>query len=257
MSKEQTNIAFPQSGSRGAKPSYDMLLGQRDGLSHGLSWRDLLYLGGPTKQATWLDFEGSGTTLPSSISTDIASTGTVTRANSTLVHTTAATLNDHVTSAIASNWVTGYDWLYFDARVGTTAYTNVIIEVGLSDALSETGGVAFSDHTLAGVTDVATNALVFSFDTGGDATFNLCSVNAGTPSAISTGVTPANNFFYKFGLAISPDLDAHVFVNDEYLTTVTNAVATGAFLGLWFSVKALVAGAKTVALDYAGISQNR
>lgn len=255
--QHQSNIAFPQAGSAGAKRDFDIVLGALDGYPVELEYRDLLFHGGPSVQAYWNDFHGSAGT-PENITVDAASTGTSTLSYSTLATATAATLNDHTTAAIAPVWGTNFgEWIVFEARFLISALTTVAVEVGLSDALSETGGLAFSNHTVAGVTDVATDAVVVAFDSAGDAGFNVCSVNNGTPSAVATGVTPVALTYNTVRIAISPTRDAHVFIDNNRVAIVEDAVANNVALGAWITVKALAGAIRSVQVDYLGISQKR
>lgn len=252
------NIAFSQDSSDAASQNY-LVLGSRRGTPQWFDWQDLLYTSGSFNHVTvWDDFVGPATTVPERWGTNLASTGTVTLGGTGELNLlTAATLNDFTTASTGLLWTVNKGWTFFDVRAKISALTTVAVEIGLSDALSEAAGLAFSNHTVASVTDVATNAAVFAFDSAGDANWNLLTVNAGTPAAVTVGSAPTAATYENFRIIVSPTGDVYGYHNGTLVSRVKNAIATTAVLTGWFTIKALAGAARTLGLDYVGIVGER
>lgn len=259
-----SDIAHVQGGSLGA-PRDAYVIGARSGRPTFIPFEHIRtsFALGSGEQAAFFDhFFGNvgGADVPAPWSEDAGSTGTVLpegtagEAGGQAELTTAATTDDHITLALGAHWVVGSGdgWLFFEASVQVDQLTETILEVGLSDALSETNGLAFSDHTVAGVTDVATDALIFAFDTDAGANWLINAVNDGAPQAVDSEVA-ATTDFVTLTIEVSPDGDAYFYVNGNLVAEVEEAVAVDAALTPWLSLVALEDSAKTASVDYVGI----
>lgn len=249
-----SNISFPQGGDH-------LVLGARSGVPTRYEWQDLRNLFGANSAqhiSLFEDFLGVAADTPAPFVDDFGSTGTATVANSALALLTAATGDDWSTVALGTHWTISNGWTFFEARFKVNAITTVGFEVGLSDAVSETAGVAFSDHSVAGVTDVATNAIVFAFDTADTMTnIALNYSNDGTPGAVDLGVAPVADTYVSVRLEINEDGDVNVYVNGSFVTSVTAAIDPSATVGPWLTVLARTTSARTLSVDYVAVSGNR
>lgn len=166
---------------------------------------------------------------------------------------TGATDNNHNDIAYDLVHTVSGGWAFFEARIASiTAITTRAIEVGFSDALSETNGLAFtsSDSTPVAVAD---NAAIFQYntdDTPGDI-WVAASVNAGgTPQATALTAAPVADTYQTLRVEVSPEGDAYFYVAGSLVATLTDAVATTAVLTPWVAVKTLAGSAVTVNVDY-------
>lgn len=262
---KQTNSNFgvAQSGSYGARRA-GVVLGAVDGQATFHTYSSLRYaLSRGTEYATFeTHFLGGrgATTATSPLVSNLASTGTVATVNGQLggviALSTAATDNDYVTLTLDTNFSAEKGWLFFETRLMLPLITAIVVEAGVSDAVSETAGMAFSDHTVVGVTDVATDALIFAFDTAGLANWVVNSAKAGTPKAFNTGVVAIESIYNNFAFAISPDGDAYAYINDVLVATIEKAITSNVALTPWVTVVTTTnAGAvRALRLDYLAIS---
>ena len=176
----------------------------------------------------------------------LLNTGTTDESHATLVRT----LTFPVTASLT----------LIEARLKISAITDVVFEFGLSDALSETGGLAFSSHDSTPVA-VATNAAIMAWHAenttpGETSTYlEIDTVNASTAARTATTQAFAAATYYTFAIAIDSDGDAGFFVNGTSVGSKTTAVATSAVLTPWISVKVKEASAaRTVTVDYIRVS---
>lgn len=167
--------------------------------------------------------------------------------------------DDHATLALGLHWLVSNGWTFFEARVkSVTAITLRGIEVGLSDAVSETNGLAFSDHSAAGVTAVADDAVIFGYDTDASmTTWASNSVNGGgTPQATDLDDAPGTSW-QSLAIAVNADGDAFFYVDGVLVDTHASAVATTAVLTPWISLKSLSGAIKSIDVDYVAIAGAR
>lgn len=164
--------------------------------------------------------------------------------------------NDHATLALGLHWLVSNGTIVFEAAVkSVTAITVRAIEVGLSDALSETNGLAFSSHDATPV-DVATNAAVFGYNTDDSmTTWSALAVNAGTPVYADTEVAPSTSGFQRLGIVIDSAGNVHYYIGGvgqpaNFIATHSLGIATTALLTPWITLKSLSGAAKTINLDY-------
>ena len=256
-----SDIALVQGGSQGS-PRDAFVIGARSGRPTFIPFKQIrssFALGSSDQVAFFDHFVGNvgGSAVPVPWSEDAGSTGTVLPEGGTggqAELTTAATTDDHITLALGAHWLVGAGlsgWLFFEGRVQLDDLTESILEVGLSDALSETAGLAFSDHTVAGVTDVATNAAMFAYDSDAGGNWLVNAVNAGTPQAVDTGVA-ATTSFVELAIEVSPDGDAYFYIDGSLVATVEDALAAVAVTP-WLSLVALEDAVKTASVDYVGV----
>jgi len=162
--------------------------------------------------------------------------------------------NANATLVLGLHWLVSNGWTVFKARVkNVTAITARAVEIGLSDALSDANGQAFTSHDETPVA-VATNAALFGFNADDSmTTFSACSVNADVAAVTVSAGTPAATYT-KYEIRISAAGTAYFFVNNVRVATHALAVATTAVLTPWISVTNLTAAtARSIDVDYVGV----
>lgn len=276
--QHNSNYAVYQAGSEGASDA-GVVLGALDGLptKHDyLSLRTVFMgAGSPDHVALFDDFVGNAvltawlltqqaTGTPSGTHAIVAAQ----RGGVSRLTTDTEANTDYVSLAAGLNWYVGAGRLFFEARIRPVAaadLVNVKIEVGLSDATSETGGsaaangLAFSDHVTP--TAVATNALIFGFQEGASDTTNwkVLGVNAGTITAAdSGGSAPAAETWVTLGIVVDANGTARFYINGTLVHTETSAIATTALLTPWISIKNYGdTNANALDIDYILIAGSR
>lgn len=269
-----SNIASVQGGSSDAKRSA-FVIGAQSGRPTFIPFQDVrnsMSLGSGT-QVTFFDhFVGNLglSTPPAPWSEDVNASGTAAgtarikgtsglQSGQIELATGTDAQNDHITLALGTHWVVGAGqdgWLFFETNVQLDVVTDAILEVGLSDAVSETAGLAFSDHSVAGVTDVATDAVVLAFDSAEGTTWLANVVNNGTPQASDTNVTVSASNRYTIRIEVSDGGDVYFYVNNNMVASFDEGVAVDATLGPWISAKTLSTGPVvdvTANIDYISI----
>jgi hypothetical protein len=261
-----SNLSFPQTGSAGVERA-GIVVGAKDGEANLYSYKDLRYA-----LASGVDYfvfeehflgNQGATTVPSPLKGTLTALGTTATVSGEVggifALTTKAEDNAYVTVALDTNFTCENGWLFFKSRVNLIALTDVVLEVGLSDAISETAGLAFSSHTLAGVTDVATDAVVFAFDSAGETTWVVNTSKNGTPQAADTDVTPTANTYTEFEIRLNTAGTGYFYINDVLVATVENAITSTSKLTPWVSIvtTANAGVAKSVRLDYVGVLGSR
>lgn len=170
--------------------------------------------------------------------------------------TTGGASGNHATLAYGLHWDVSNGDVNFRAYVASaTAVASRVIEIGLSDAVSETEGLAFSNHSLASVASVADDAAVFAFDTGDVTTTNWVACTSrdeatDVVSAVDTGVAPTADEFQLFEIRIRSTGDATFWINGSQVASVSEAVNADSILTPWVSVSTLAASAVSVDVDY-------
>ena len=173
----------------------------------------------------------------------------------------------HATLASDLSFASDGTLLLVEARVRIDDIAETAIEFGVSDAQSESGGLAFTSHDSTPVA-VATDAAVFGFlhDTAGGETntnWSALTVNAGVAARVDTEVAPVAATFalLQVVLALNTDtseVDASFFVNGTQVAAVADAVDVGVPLYVWLSTKNFeAADAKLVEADYIRATQDR
>jgi hypothetical protein len=254
-----TNLGLVQAGSAGVQRA-GITIGAQAGQGVLVGWQDARFslLSENPAYATFFD-HFLGDSLKNQWATDVSTGATIAivggQAGGVIAFTTDADDNDHATLGLGLNYLVSNGWIFFEARVrNVTASTARAVEIGLSDALSETAGLAFSNHSVAGVTDVADNAVIFGYDTDASMTAWAANwANAGTPGALNTGVAVDHTTWHKFAIAVNSAGDAFWYIDGVLVASRASAIATTALLTPWVSLKSLSAAAKTVQCDYAGI----
>jgi hypothetical protein len=204
------------------------------------------FLGGTLRDEWQTDIEGSGT-----IAVNAGLGGTVRI-------TTDATTADRATLALGLHHKPSLGGIWATARIASvTALTTRTIEFGISDAVSETAGLAFSSHDATPV-DVATNGAVFGYNAGESMTaWSALAVNAGTPVYADTGATLTAGTYQVLSLHVNSAGDVRYYVDGVLVAThLLGVLATGTYT-LWCSVVTGADEAKVVDLDYAGIISAR
>lgn len=254
MANANANWAFEQGAG-------NVLLGSLAGYSTEHTYDDIQRLfsnaGAVLYSGLYDDFLGAA--LDSRWNTDVSTGATVAvnaQQDGAIRLSTDTDDDDHATLSLGLHWLVSKGYTFFEARVKTvTASTLRAIEVGLSDALSETNGLAFSDHSVAGVTAVATDAAIIGFDTDASMTnYALDTVNAGgTAAAVTTGVAPSTSY-QRLGLIVDSAGNCYCFIAGVLVATALLAVATTSVLTPWISLKSLSGAIKSIDVDYVSIS---
>lgn len=211
-------------------------------------------VGSPTRIGYFDDFLGAA--VSTRWATDLSTGATIainSQVGGAIRFSTDTDDDDHATLALGLNFKVGSGILWFGARVkAVSAITLRAIEVGVSDALSETNGLAFSNHSAAGVTAVATDAVMFGYDT--DASMTKWAANAvnagGTPQAEDTGVAPSTSY-QDLEIVIDTDGNAQFYINGTLITTFTDALAVDTLVTPWISLKSLSGAIKSIDVDFA------
>mgnify|MGYP003419394585 CR=1 FL=1 len=206
-----------------------------------------------------------GDTIDSTYATAIGTNGTVTASSGSNVHaallTTSATNPDWATMALGLQWPVNATLTLFEARIKLSAITEVQLEVGLSDALSETAGLAFSSHDVTPVA-VATNAAMFGFHNSSSpseatAYWSKLSVIADVATQSFTTVPLVADTYVKLSIVVNSGGNVGFYINDVSVGSVEDAVATGAVLTPWISVKTSATVTKVLTVDYWRVAGSR
>lgn len=259
--QQNSDIAIAQAGSRGAQQT-GLVLGARSGQAQLFSPEALRFaLGGsPLNVSFFSDFLLSGDDGDLSFSgtggSEALQAGV---AGGVIRLTTGGTDGNFRAAALSPSWLVSAGYMFFEARVAVpTALTTHVVEVGLSDAVTETAGRAFSDHTPGGVTAVADDALVVGFEEGVTTFFHLLSINGGGDAAVvASNVTPVADEFNTIRIVVTPTGTAYFYIDGILQATVEEAVATDAILTPWISVVTADDAIANVDVDYIGITGER
>lgn len=207
-----------------------------------------------------------GDTIDPTYATATGTSGTVTASSGSGVHaallTTSTTSGEYITLALGLQWPANLAVTLFEARLKLNVLTEVIVECGLSDALSETGGIAFSSHDVTPVA-VATNAAMFGWHNAASPAENTTSlsiltVNNNSAAYLATTSHPlVADTYIKLSVVINSQGNAGFYINDVSVGSVEDAVQTSAVLTPWISVKTSNTTSKIVTLDYWRIAGTR
>jgi len=256
--KHNSDIAIAQH-----KDQATMVLGDKTGPnSTSLRWdvlRQALAGGFNQDYLTWFDhFLGdtlNGTYTPDlSTGATIACAGTLQGGAADFVTDTDD--NDHATLVLGLHWLVSTGVTEFVCRLtNVTAFTLRAVEIGVSDAVSETNGLAFSSHDATPVA-VADDAAVFAINSDESVvTWSLLQVNGGgTPTRQDSAVAPVAGTYQEFRIVITAAGAVSWFIDGtEVGTAVSSGIATTALLTPWITLKSLSGAAKTIRLDYLGM----
>lgn len=258
--QSNTDIGFVQAGSAGVSRA-GVVLGAKSGRPEFFDWESFrwaLVTNSPDYIAQFDNFGGAAlsTRWGTSLSTG-ATIATNAQVGGAIRFTTDTDDDDFAILSSGLNYRINNGWTVFSARVkSVTAITLRAIEIGISDATTETGGLAFSNHSTSGVTAVADNALVFGYDT--DASMTTWAANtvraAGTPTATAlTGLAPSLTY-QNFDILVNNQGDAWFYVDGNLVASKVDAIAPTAVVTLWIALKSLSAATKSIDVDFAGIS---
>ncbi len=254
MVQASANIAIEQQGNV-------LLVGGSTPRPTEINYEELKWLlaaqGSPSHYGFWEDFNGAA--ISTKIATNL-STGAAFAINSQLGGAARLSLdtddNDFGTVALGLNFSAVNGTLEFTCKVRqNTAITLRHVEIGISDALSETAGEAFS--SVATPTAVATDAAVLAIDS--DETITLWTAlsvkNGGTPQKTTTAVGPTADVYQVFKIAIDAQGNAFFYVNDALVATQLLAITVSASVPLtpWISLVSLSGAIKTLDVDYLGV----
>lgn len=247
-----TNIAFRQGGD-------SMLLGGPAGTPTEHDYdalRQSLSLGNGDFISYWDDFFGD--LLADEWAPNLSTGATIavnSQAGGAIRFTTDTDDTDFATLALGLHWLVSSGPTIFEARIKTvTATTLRAVEVGLSDAVSETNGLAFSSHDVTPV-DVADNAAVFGWNAAeSTTTWSLLSVNAGTPSQSFAASAALGTTYQTLRIVIAANGEARFYVNGTLLLTRASAVATTALLTPWITLKSQSGATKSIDVDYVHVA---
>lgn len=255
-----SNLARVQGGSQSAN---------RDGFVTGAMVGQPVFFNWAELQMSWLnnnpDFVSrfdhfTGAAISTAWATNLSTGATIAinaQQNGVIRFSTDTDDDDFATLALGLNFLVSKGWTFFEARVkSVTAITLRGIEVGVSDALSETNGLAFSNHSVTGVTAVADNAAVFGYDTDASMTawaLNTVNATVAAASALDPVTAPALTF-QRLGIAINAEGDAFFYLDGELVGSKQSAVATTAVLTPWITLKSLSGAIKSIDVDYIAIA---
>lgn len=256
-----SDIALIQNGSAGANRAA-FVVGARSGRPDVFEAEDVrraLAVNSSDQVGYWTHFVGGigGTGYPLWSVTAATGTASVLAATANGVWRLSATavINDFVCVGLGVHWLVSAGFHYFTAKVRIPTITLIKAEVGVSDALTETAGLAFSNHSVAGVTDVATDAAIFAFDTtASSANWLINYVKAGTPGAIDTDIPVVAGQWYELGIVVDENGNVWFYIDGNLVGTAELAVDTTALLTPWATVLATTAAIRTLDLDFVGIT---
>ena len=165
--------------------------------------------------------------------------------------------DDHATLVGALNLkLNTPGWLEVRLRQ-VTAATLRAVEVGLSDAKSEANGLAFASPNTP--TAVATDAVVFGYNTDEDAHWHLLSVNNGM--AQTTGLAAAHDAAADTWQVLRLEWDAAAnvtfYLDRARVGAHAAAVRTTIPLCVWITLKSLSGAAKAMDVDYVAYAYDR
>lgn len=258
-----SDISFPQAGSQGVS-SAAIVTGAKSGEPMKFPWQDVRFALGqgsidnPGSFTHWLGNEGLAT-IPAPWRATLASSGTIAVVagglNGILRETTAASNNDSVVAALGVNWQSADGYIFLEAEVDMPAIVTRVHEVGLGNAMTQTGGLNFSAHLASLPVAVASDAIVFAFDTAaGGANWVVSSVKGGgTPQGVDTGVVVTATTRYVLSMLIDNDGNAYCWINGDLVATITNAITPATLHTPWISTKAKAGTATVLNCDYIGI----
>jgi hypothetical protein len=187
------------------------------------------------------------------------------QANGAVRLTTHTDDNANATLALGLHWLVSNGPMAFWARfTNITAITARAVEVGVSDALSETNGQAFTSHDATPVA-VADDAALFGFNADDTmTTMAAVSVNGGgTPQQTQSVLTPVAATWNMVGIVIDAAGNAYFYTSTPgavptLVATHALAVATTALLTPWISITNLTAAtARTMDVDFVTIAGER
>ncbi len=167
---------------------------------------------------------------------------------------TSTTEDEYSTLAYALEFPALRTLTWIETRLKLSVLTDVAFEFGLSDALSETNGLAFSSHDASPVA-VATEAAVFGFhhETAGETTANLSllTAKAGTATQAFSSTALVADTYVKLALAVNIAGDVGFYINETLVGSArAAALTTSAVLTPWLTVKTYNTTAKTLTVDY-------
>lgn len=205
-----------------------------------------------------------GDTLRAEWDENVGGTGTVALGNtsgqSNAVLSSGATDESHSTLALSIGWDVGVTMMLIETRIKLSHLTELIAEIGFSDALSEADGIAFTSHDSTPVA-VAADAALFAFHnaTGGDALTNWSAVTVKTSGSTQRSDTAiaATTGWVKLTVAIDSAGNAAFYINGVKVVEVSGAVNTSATLTPWLSIKTKTAAERNLTVDYVLISSTR
>lgn len=258
--KVSTNIAQTQSGSIAAQ-NEKYVLGNKSGFPSEHGWEAFRYAlaAYDPSYLVWNE-HFLGAAVSSAITTTVSSGASFaisSAVNGIARATTGATDDNFVNVALSPNFnlpasSASNGFIEFEAKVRTTALTTRGIEVGLNDAVTETGGLAFSNHAVGSVTAVASKGYIFSYNTDDSiTTWHANWINNGTAYAANLGVTVAANTWYTLRLRADNDGRLAFFINGTKVYESSSFVETTAsVLTPWVSLKALAGASAIMDVDY-------
>lgn len=257
-----SDIAFAQQGPAGVGKgimALGNLYGNATHYNHDELQRILGTVGSADRVGYFDDFLGAA--VSTRWATDLSTGATIainSQVGGAIRFSTDTDDDDHATLALGLNFKVGSGILWFGARVkAVSAITLRAIEVGISDALSETNGLAFSNHSVGGVVDVATDAVMFGYDTDASMTkWAANAVKAGTPQAADTGVAPSTSY-QNLEIIVDVDGNADFYIDGTLVASLTAALTVDTLVTPWISLKSLSGAIKSIDVDFAYVMCER
>lgn len=257
--KNNTNLALIQAGSADVDRA-GFGIGAKTGFGTKHSYQSLrkaLMVHSEDYISTWDDFLGATLSTQWAVAVSASTTASISSQarEGKLSLVADATINHFANVGLGLHFLVSNGYTFFETRVkNTSVITARILEFGFSDALTETSGLAFSNH--ATPTAVADNAAIFGYSSAENALWKVNTVNATV--GLTTVLTAAPSTSYqKLGVIIEPTGTAHFFVDDVKVASVTSAVATTALLTPWLTLKTTAGTAATVDIDYVFVGGAR
>lgn len=242
-----------------------MSLGDASEVSDAFHFQDIRNVlgnaGGPGSIGFFDDFLGD--TFKAELAIDLAASSTAAlnqQAAGVMRLTTNAVGDAHATLALGLHWLVSNGPTIFRARIKhVTAITARMVEIGLSDALTEANGQAFTSHDATPVA-VADDAAIFGFNTVDSMTqYSALSVNGGgTPQVTEDVETPALTYS-DLMIIVDRAGNAYFYEGLEPVLVATHllAVATTALLTPWISITASTTTAVVVDVDIFTVQGRR
>lgn len=189
----------------------------------------------------------------------IDTTSAVALASGGITLTTAATDTKTCTQTQGGIWLYPSRNPIVEMKFRIDVITNVAIYAGFNDAVSEASGLLPFGLVTATLTDTATDAAGFLFDTRQTLSyFNVVQTNNGTDTftQLASTYVPVAATDITIGVEIDTSGNAHYFWNGEEVSYIASAVRTTIPLIPFFGIKNNTAAAHVATLRYVRIWQD-
>ncbi len=175
----------------------------------------------------------------------------------TVTLTTGGTDHDRSILAHELNWYANKACV-IEARIKVNAITAVAINMGFSDAKTEANDLIPFMISVTTVTDTASNAVCFVFDTDADSdVWYMCNTIANTQTGTSTAIAPVADTYETFRVELDILGNATFYRNGIAVGYKALAVTITTALTPIFAVIEHGTSARVLTVDYVYCWQNR